>query len=77
MYINTGEPSHATPGAPPYFVRVSWRVLGVGRKIPPKKCEHKMGTIFVIFSVEVSRRKSATESPAVNTIFRGGFVAMQ
>ena len=37
-YVNAGKPSPATPGAPRYFVSVSWRVLVAGRRVPSNIC---------------------------------------
>ena len=37
-------------------------------------CKRKMGAIFMAFSVEILRRKSATESPLANILFSPDFL---
>ena len=37
-------------------------------------CKRKMGAIFMVFSVEILRRKSATESPLANILFSSDFL---
>ena len=59
-----------TPGVPRYFWGVSWRVLGVGRRVPSQFFADTQWrrAKFVPFSVEKSRRKSTTAFFLGNTL---------